>query len=138
MSDPSGRPDRPTPGHGAELMSTPHLFALAVLAFAVELALFCGVGAIAYELAGGGLRGWLAAAAATAAVLVFWGLLVAPKARRRLATGPRLLVTALLCLGTASGLILLGHPWWGWFVGVAGIAVVAAQVVLPSTEPDPR
>jgi len=129
---------RPTPGHGAELMSTPHLFVLAVVAFAVELALFCGVGAIAYELTDGGLPGWLAAAVATAAILVFWGLLIAPKARRRLATGPRLAVTAMLCVGTASGLVLLGHPWWGWFVGIAGVAVVAAQVALPAAEPEPR
>ena len=83
-------------------MSTPSLFALAVVAFAVELALFCGVGAIAYELVGGGLSGWLAAAGATVAILVFWGLLIAPKARRRLATTPRLVVTALLCVGTAD------------------------------------
>ena len=52
-----------------------------MVAFAVELALFGGVGAIAYEVVGGGLAGWLAAAAATAAILiVVWGLLMAPKA----------------------------------------------------------
>jgi hypothetical protein len=117
-------------------MSTPTLFALAVVAFAVELALFCGVGAIAYELVGGGLSGWLAAALATVAILVFWGLLVAPKARRRLATGPRLVVTGLLCVGTASGLVVTGHPWWGGFVGIAGVAVVVAQVALPQVQPE--
>ena len=137
MSDEAPRRPTPTPGHGSDLMSTPSLFALAVVAFAVELALFCGVGAIAYEVVGGGLTGWLAAAAGTVAVVVFWGLLVAPKARRRLATGPRLLVTAALCVGTASGLVAVGHPWWGGFVGIAGIAVVAAQVVLPQAGPDP-
>ena len=145
MSDPAA-PDQPvpgeapphratpTPGHGADLMSTPSLFALAVVAFAVELALFCGVGAIAFELVGGGPTGWLAAAVATVAVLVLWGLLVAPKASRRLATGPRLLVTAALCVGTAVGLLATGHPWWGGFVGIAGVAVVAAQVVLPQAD----
>ena len=60
-------------------MSTPSLLALAVVAFVVELALFGGVGAIALEVVGGGLAGWLAAAAATAAILVFWGLLMAPE-----------------------------------------------------------
>ena len=115
-------------------MSTPSLFALAVVAFAVELALFCGVGAVAYELVGGGLSGWLAAAAATVAILVFWGLLVAPKARRRLATGPRLAVTALLCVGTAAGLVASGHPWWGGLIGIAGVAVVVAQVALPQAD----
>ena len=133
--EPARRPV-PTPGHGADLMSTPSLFALAVVAFAVELALFCGVGAIAYELVGGGLSGWLAAAGGTVAILVFWGLLVAPKARRRLATGPRLVLTALLCVGTAAGLVATGHPWWGGFVGIAGVAVVAAQVALPQVDAD--
>jgi hypothetical protein len=117
-------------------MSTPSLMALAVVAFAVELALFGGVGAIAYELVGGGLSGWLAALAATAVVVVFWGALMAPRARRRLATTPRLVVSAALCVGTAYGLITVDHPWWGWFVGIAGIVVVAAQVALPRADPE--
>jgi hypothetical protein len=137
VSDDAPLRPTPRPGHGADLMSTPSLFALAVVAFAVELALFCGVGAIAHELAGGGLAGWVAAAGATVAVLVLWGLLVAPKARRRLATGPRLVVTAALCVGTAVGLVATGHPWWGGFVGVAGIAVVVAQAALPQVEAEP-
>jgi hypothetical protein len=112
-------------------MSTPSLFALAVVAFAVELALFGGVGAIAHDVVGGGLSGWLAAAAATAGIVVLWGLFMAPKAKRRLATTPRLVVAAALCVGTAYGLVQVGHSWWGWFVGIAGIAVVAAQVALP-------
>ena len=137
MSDDAPAPRTPTPGHGADLMSTPSLFALAVVAFAVELALFGGVGAIAYELVDGGVGRWLAAAAATAGILVFWGMFMAPKGRWRLATTPRLVVSAALCLGTAYGLIRLDHPWWGWFVGVAGIAVVAAQAALPQAGPDP-
>jgi hypothetical protein len=135
VSDEAPRRATPTPGHG-DLTSTPSLLVLAVVAFVVELALFGGAGGIAYELAGGGLVGWLAAVGATGAVLLFWGLLVAPKARRRLATRPRLVVTALLCVGTAYGLVAVGHPWWGWFVGIAGIAVVAAQAVLPQSEVD--
>jgi hypothetical protein len=134
VSDDAPQRDTPTPGHGADLMSTPSLFALAVVAFAVELALFGGVGVIAYEVVGGGLTGWLAGAAATVGILVLWGLLMAPKAKRRLSTTPRLVVSAALCVGTAAGLVQVGHPWWGWFVGVAGIAVVVAQVALPQGE----
>ncbi len=130
MSD--ERPKRPTPGHGPELFSTPSLFALAVVAFVVELALFGGVGAIAFRAAGGGWSGWLAALAATVLVLVVWGLFVAPKGRLRLGTGARVLVSAALCVGTAYGLVAAGWPRWGWFVGVAGLAVVAAQVALPT------
>jgi len=127
-------PQRPTPGHGPALMSTPGLLVLAVVAFVVELALFGGVGAIAHELVDGGLRGWVAGLAATGGVIVLWGLLLAPRAKRRLDTGPRLLVSAALCLGTAYGLVTTGHPWWGGFVGIAGVAVVVAQVALPAAD----
>ncbi len=134
MSDDAPQRDTPTPGHGADLMSTPSLFVLAVVAFAVELALFGGVALIFYQVADGGLAGWVTAAVATAGILAFWGLLMAPKAKRRLPTTPRLLVSALLCLFTADGLLQGGYPWWGGFVGIAGIAVVVAQVVLPRAE----
>lgn len=122
----------PTGAPGAERVSTPGLLALAVTAFVVELALFGGVGAIAHRAAGGGLRGWFAAVLATAAVLLLWGLLVAPKARFRLGPAARVAVSAALCVGTAYGLVQADRPWWGWFVGLAGLAVVAAQLVLPT------
>ena len=128
----SGEPrQRPTPGHGPDLVSTPSLLALAAVAFVVELALFGGVGAIAFDAAGRGWAGWLAAVAATALVLLVWGLFVAPKGRFRLGTGARVLLSGALCIATAYGLVTAGWPRWGWFVGVAGLVVVAAQVVLP-------
>jgi hypothetical protein len=105
---------------------------LAVVAFVVELALFGGVGAIAFRAAGGGWAGWLAALAATGLVLLVWGLFVAPKGRLRLGTGARVLLSGALCVGTAYGLIAADWPGWGWFVGLAGLVVVAAQVVLPT------
>ncbi len=123
---------------GPQLVSTTTLLVLAVLAFAVELALFGGVGAIAYVAVGGGVAGWLAALVATAAVVVMWGVLMAPRARHRLGTGPRLLVSAVLSVATAVGLVLAGLPLWGWFVGVAGVAVVAAQAVLPGADGVPQ
>ena len=125
--------ERPVPGHGSEVMSTPSLLLLATLAFVVELALCGGVGAIAYRSTDGGVTGWLAAVAATAAVVVLWGLVMAPKARFRLGTGARVVVTAVLCVATAYGLVRADLPVWGWFVGVAGLAVVAAQVVMPKS-----
>lgn len=126
-----------TPDPGAAAVSTPSLLALAVTAFVVELALFGGVGAVAHHAAGGGLRGWVAAVVATLAVLVLWGVLIAPRARRRLPTGARLLVSAALCVGTAYGLVQAGFTGWGWFVGLAGLLVVGAQLVLPSRHPEP-
>jgi Protein of unknown function (DUF2568) len=124
--------ERPTPGHGPAVLSTPGLVVLAVVAFAVELALFGGVGAIAYAAVGEGPTAWLAALAGTAAVVLLWALFMAPKARFRLPAGARLVVAAALCLGTAYGLVTSGFSVWGWFVGVAGLAVVAAQVALPT------
>ncbi len=124
--------DRGPDAGQAQLISTPSLLVLAVVAFVVEVALFGGVGAIAYELVGGGLGGWLAAAVATAAVLVVWGLFIAPKARRRLSARARVVLSAALCVATAYGLVRTDHPWWGWFVAVAGVTVVAAQLVLPT------
>lgn len=134
MSDDTPQRDAPTPGHGADLMSTPSLLVLAVVAFAVELALFGGVALIFYQVAGGGLAGWLSAAVATAGILAFWGLFMAPKASRRLPRTPRLVVSGLLCLFTADGLLQGGYPWWAGFVGVAGIAVVVAQFALPRAD----
>jgi hypothetical protein len=138
VSDDAPELSTPTPGHGPDLMSTPSLLALAVVAFVVELALFGGVALIFYQAGGGGLGGWLTAAVATAGILAFWGLLMAPRAKRRLATTPRLVVSGLLCLFTAYGLLQGGYPWWGGFVGIAGIAVVAAQVALPRAGSEAR
>lgn len=128
----------PTGARGAERVSTGSLLGLAVTAFVVELALFGGVGAIAHGAAGGALRGWVAAVLATAAVLLLWGLLVAPKARFRLGAVARVVVSAALCVGTAYGLVQTDRLEWGWFVGLAGLAVVAAQLVLPTHDDLPQ
>lgn len=111
-------------------MSTPALVLLALVAFATEVALFVGVGAVAHHLVGGGAGGWVAGILASALVLVLWGVFMAPKARLRLTPWPRTAVAVLLVYGTAFGLRGAGWTGWAWFVGVAGLAVVAAQTVL--------
>ncbi len=125
----------PAPAHDPAAITTPALLLLATVAFVTELALFGGVGAIAWSAVGGGALAWLAAGAATAAVLVLWGLFMAPRGRRRLGAGTRTVLALLFCAGTAVGLVLTGWTWWGWFVGVAGLAVVAAQTVLHGPPP---
>ncbi|MBT9256438.1 YrdB family protein [Phycicoccus sp. MAQZ13P-2] len=111
-------------------MSTPVLALLALVAFVTELALFGGVGALAHHAVGGGAAGWAAAVVATLLVLVLWGLFMAPKARLRLAPGPRTAAAVVLVYGVAFGLLAAGWTGWAWFVGVAGLVVVAAQTVL--------
>ena len=69
-----------------------------------------------------------------AAVILVWGLFMAPKGRFRLGPLPRVVVAAALCLVTAYGLVDAGWSLWGWFVGIAGLAVVAAQLVLPTAD----
>ena len=59
----------------------------------------------------------------------------ATKADKQGHMGARTLLALLLCAGTAVGLVLTGWTWWGWFVGVAGLAVVAAQTVLHGPAP---
>ncbi len=115
-------------------MRTPSLALLAVTAFVVELALFLGVGAVAWEAAGGGLAGAAAAVIAVVVVLAVWGLFIAPKARLRFTTVPRAVVSVLLCLCTGWGLVATGHQRWGLVVALAGVIIVAAQVVLPHAE----
>ena len=126
----------PGPAHDPAAVTTPALLILATVAFVTELALFGGVGAIAYAAVGGGAGAWLAGLAATAAVLVLWGLFMAPRGRLRLGAGARTVLALLLCAGTAVGLVLAGWTWWGWFVGLAGLAVVAAQTVLHGPGPE--
>ena len=111
-------------------MTTPALALVALVAFVTELALFGGVGAIAHHAAGGGAAGWAAAVGATLLVLVLWGLFMAPKARLRLAPGPRTVAAIVLVYGVAFGLLAVDRTAWAWFVGVAGLVVVAAQTVL--------
>ncbi|MGL5909294.1 MAG: YrdB family protein [Phycicoccus sp.] len=118
------------------LWSTPALLVVAVVAFVVEVAIFGGLGWLGHRAVGGGVAGWATGLTLTVVALVLWGLFMAPRARRRLGSGLRVIVSGVLVAGTAYALVREGTTAWGWFVGVAGAAVVAAQVTLP--EPAPR
>ncbi|MBD3784073.1 MAG: DUF2568 domain-containing protein [Micrococcales bacterium] len=122
---------------GGHRLSTPGLVALAAVAFVVELALFGGVAVVTHDLVGGGASGWALGVLATVVVLVLWGLFMAPKGRRRLRPGPRTAWAVVLVYAVALGLLAGGHTGWAWFVGVAGLAVVAAQTVLHEAAPAP-
>ena len=139
MSDDAPQPRTPTPGHGADLMSTPSLLALAVVAFAVELALFGGVGAIAYEVVGGGLAGWLGGGRRDGRHPRVLGGVHGTQGQAAAGHRRRAWWCRRCCASSPpTGWSRVGYPWWGWFVGIAGIAVVAAQVALPQAGPEAR
>jgi hypothetical protein len=99
--------------------------AFLALRFAVELATIA-VLAWAGASAGGGLPARITLAIGLPAVLmVFWGQLMAPRARRRLAEPGRLLVELLIFAASAAGLGLSGHPRAATIYGVIAVGVAA-------------
>jgi hypothetical protein len=94
------------------------------LRFLIELALAAGLAWLAAAAGPGGVVSVLLAVAAVVVIGVFWTVLMAPRARRRLAGPVRLVVELVLFAGTSAGLIAVGHPVPAIVGGV--IAIVAA------------
>ena len=97
---------------------------LLLLRFLLELALIAAVGAGAWDLAGGGAAGALAAGIAAAAVVVIWGLAIAPKARRRLPDPARLMLEMVLFV--TGGLAATGQTLLGIVFAMTSAAVAVA------------
>ncbi|WP_375387766.1 DUF2568 domain-containing protein [uncultured Amnibacterium sp.] len=98
----------------------------AALAFLLELALLAAAVAIGLLLPAPLPVRVAAAVLLPAAVILVWALLVAPRARRRLADEPRLLLQVALFAAAVAGLAALGALWWA----VALAVLVAARTVL--------
>lgn len=98
----------------------------AVLAFLLEVALLVAAVVIGLLLPAPMAVRLAAAILLPAAVVVVWGLLVAPRARRRLADGPRLLVQVALFALAAGGLAAVGEVVWAIVLAV----LVAARTLL--------
>lgn len=92
--------------------------------FLVELALVAGLAWIGVDLGPGVALSVVLAVVFVVAIGVFWGLLMAPRARRRIKYPARLMVEIVLFAGTAAGLIAYGHVVPATVGGV--IAIVAA------------
>ena len=92
-----------------------------VLRFVLEL---CTLAAFAYSAAqlGDGPVRVLLAVAAIAAAGAFWGVLVAPKARRRLADPLRLVVEIVFFAAAGLSLVAAGAVWIGVALAVLAIA----------------
>lgn len=97
-------------------------------AFVVELALIVTLAMAVHRLAGGGLLGWVAGAAAVAVLIALWARWMAPRAAGRLPLAGRLVLGCALVLGAAGLAQLAGmSPWAAWFGGVGVLLTVAGQ-----------
>lgn len=119
------------------------LVALGLLAFVIEFALMVGVFMVASGLAGGGLAGTVVGALAVVLVAALWGLLIAPRARRRLPKLPRALASGGAVVVVGAGLMGLDHQRFGLVLVGAGLVLVLAQLALddgvpPSAPRPPR
>ena len=101
------------------------------LAFLAELAAWSTLGVAAFVLAGGGLRGWIAAAITVAVVTTVWGLIASPKAKAPAAAS---LATKILVFGgAAAALVLIGHPGWAAALsGLVGVSLGGVRFTTPS------
>jgi hypothetical protein len=108
--------------------------AVLALRFAVELATIA-VLAWAGASAGGGLAVRIALAIGLPVVLmVFWGQLMAPRARRRLADPGRLVAELIIFVAAAAGLAVSGHPLAAASYGIAAVGTAAlSRRVAPET-----
>jgi Protein of unknown function (DUF2568) len=95
--------------------------ALLAVRFLTELALVAGLAWL-----GAHLGGVVLAIAVVVVIVAFWGLLMAPRAERRLADPGRLVVEIVLFGGTAAGLIAIHHPVPAVISGVIAIAAAIA------------
>jgi hypothetical protein len=102
------------------------------LRFAVELATVA-VLAWAGASGGGGLPVRITLAIGLPVVLmVFWGQLMAPRARRRLAEPGRLLVELVIFSASAAGLGLSGRPLAATIYGVIAVGTaVLTRLIAP-------
>ena len=90
------------------------------LGFLVEIAAWVGCGATALLLFTE-IRAWMFGAVITGALIALWGILMAPKAPKRLPLSAYYVVKALIYLWAAAGWWLVS-PW-------ATLAFVAAAAV---------
>ena len=97
-----------------------------LLAFLGELVLWGSAAYAGWVLADGALR-WALAVAFLVAIITVWAIFAAPRAARRLSTGPRLAFIAGLGIAVAALLAVAGS-WTAVIVALAStVAVVIAQ-----------
>lgn len=111
-------------------MAAMYVWSLAAVLFSVELAMVAVITAAAWQAAGGGVPGWLAALAAASAVVAVWALAASPSPIVDSGIGKLVVKVALFA---AAALLLrstMHRPDLAlWFAAVALVINLAA--ILP-------
>lgn len=97
-----------------------------LLAFLGELVLWGCAARLGWTVGTGGLR-WVSATAALVAIVGVWSIWAAPRARRRLALRPRLVLIAVLGVLVAVGFVVAGRVPEVVLTLVSTCTVVLAQ-----------
>jgi hypothetical protein len=97
--------------------------------FALEL---CAIAALAYwgTETGSGATGWLLALAAAGLFVLVWGLLLAPRAPRRLPMRARIPIELVLFGLAAAALAAAGPAWLGALLGIVAVVNIALVYAL--------
>lgn len=100
------------------------------LAFLAELVAWSGLGMAAFQLAGRGWQGWLAAIITVVVVITVWGLVASPKAKAPAAAG--LATRIIVFAGTVIALTFAGQLVWA---GVLALLIGVSQGGIRATTP---
>ena len=101
-----------------------------VIRFLTELALLAGVAVAGARLGGTVLFSVLFGVLAPALVATIWGLVIAPRARRRLVEPARFLLQFVLFASAGTALAASGLLVTGIVLAVTGIGIAAATRVV--------
>ena len=99
---------------------------LQVAVFLDELVLLAAFAVAGARLVDGTSRASRSAAALPLAAAVVWGLLLAPRAQRRLGHPARLVAKLALVAAASLLLVWADLPWWGAIFFVASAALLTA------------
>ena len=99
---------------------------LQVAVFLDELVMLAAFAVAGARLADGAMASIALAAALPLAGAVVWGLLLAPRAQRRLGHPSRLVAKLALVAAASLLLVWAGLPWWGAIFFVASAALLTA------------
>ena len=100
------------------------------LAFLAELVAWSGLGMAAYQCAGRGWQGWVAAIVTVAIVITVWGLVASPRAKAPPTVG--LATRIIVFAGALAALTLAGQLVWA---AVLAVLLVVSQWGIRATTP---